>query len=117
MRLFFLFLPMVREESVIKEMSPCRPVVTGFTYAEVLVIYSVLVEGFPEGFDAHIEHTLLFCASLPDEQVIYLVIGFGVIEEFTEGLFRSIVACAENTEVSKKVQGLQAYEYGVTATH
>ena len=42
-----LFLPELREESVIEEMSPGGPVVTGFADAEVLVFDSVLVESVP----------------------------------------------------------------------
>ena len=68
---------------MIEEVSPGRPVVSGFTYAEVLIFDSVLVESFPERLDTHIEHTLLFSASLSDEQIIHLVVGFRIIEEFT----------------------------------
>ena len=54
-----LFLPEIRKEAVIKEASPGRPVVTGFTYAEVLIFDSVLLEGFSERLYAEIEHALL----------------------------------------------------------
>ena len=112
-----LFLPKLREESVVEEVSPGGPVVTGFTDAEVLVFDSVLVEGIPEALDTHVEHAFLFRTALADEQVIHLVIGIRVIEEFAEGLLGSVVTCAENAEVCEEVKGLQAYEYSVTATH
>lgn len=38
-----LFLPEVREEAMIEEVPPGRPVVTGFTDTEVLIFDSVLV--------------------------------------------------------------------------
>ena len=98
-------------------MSPGRPVVTGFTYTEVLIIDSVLVESIPESFYSRIEHSLLFCTTLSDEQIVNLVIGFGVIEELCQSLLRSVVTCAEDTEVCKEIKRLQTHEYGMTATH
>ena len=112
-----LFLPKLREESVVEEMSPGGPVVTGFTDTEVLVFDSVLVEGIPEAFDAHIEHAFLFRTALADEQVIHLVIGLRVIEEFAKGLLGGVVTCAEDAEVREEIKGLQTYEHRVTATH
>ena len=82
-----LFLPKLREESVIEEVSPGRPVVTGFTDAEVLIFDSVLVE------------------------------GFRVIEESTQGLLRIVVTGAENTEVREEIERLQTYEYRVASAH
>ena len=90
---------------------------TGFTYTEVLIINSVLVESIPEGLDTSIEHTLLLGAALSYEQIIHLVIGFRVIEESSEGLLRSGVTCTEDAEVCKEIERLQTYEYCVTATH
>ena len=43
-----LFLPKLRQESVKEEMSPGRPVVTGFADAVVLIFDSVLFESIPE---------------------------------------------------------------------
>ena len=98
-------------------MSPGGPVVTGFTDTEVLIFNSVLVEGVPETLDAHIEHALLFRTALPDEQIVHFVIGLRVIEEFSKGLLRIVVTCAEDTEVCKEVKGFQTYEDRVTAPH
>ncbi len=112
-----LLLPKLREESVIEEMSPGGPVVTGFADAEVLIFDSVLVEGVPEALDPHIEEALLFGASLSDEQVVHLVIGLRVVEEFTQGLFRIVVTGAEDTEICEKIQGFQAHEHRVAAAH
>ena len=59
-----LFLPEIREEAVIEETSPCRPVVTGVAYAEILIFDSVLVEGLSERLYTEVEHTFLFIATL-----------------------------------------------------
>ena len=112
-----LFLPELREESVIEEMSPGGPVVAGFADAEVLVFDSVLVERIPEALDPHIEKALLFRAALADEQVIHLVIGLRVVEEFTQGLLGRVVAGAEDAEIGEEVQGLQPNAHLVTAAH
>ena len=77
----------------------------------------MLVEGIPEALDPHIEKALLFGAALSDEQVIHLVIGFRVVEEFAQGLLRRVVAGAEDAEVGEEIQRLQADEHGVASTH
>ena len=55
-----------------------------YTYAEVLIFDSMLVESLSERLYTEVEHTFLFVTALSDEQIIHLFVYLRVIEEFTE---------------------------------
>ena len=90
---------------------------TGVTYTEILIFDSVLVESLSEWLYTEVEHTLLFIATLSYEQIIHLFVSLRVVEEFAECLLRSVVTCAEDTEVCEEVKRLKTYEHSVATTH
>ena len=56
----------------------------GFTYAEVFIFDSMLLESLSERLYTEIEHALLFITSLSDEQIVHLVVCPFLLSSFLD---------------------------------